>query len=110
MGDTLSGTYDRVLQRLHDENVQKAIASVFARYLDDLQEVLVLATARTGGVRPEGLTNEISQPLIAASAARSIVTAGSVRRIRPFTAGVAATMASADSCRPIPRCRHRGSP
>jgi hypothetical protein len=59
MGDTLRGTYDRILQRLRDENVQKAIASVFARYLDDLQEVLVLATARTGGVRPEGLTNEI---------------------------------------------------
>ncbi len=59
MGATSGDTHKRIIQRLRDVEVQEAIASVFARYVDDLQGVLVLATSANGGVRPEGLTNEI---------------------------------------------------
>ncbi|MEO0515258.1 MAG: hypothetical protein AAF086_08190 [Planctomycetota bacterium] len=49
----------RILDRLREAEVQKALACVFARYVDDLQELIVLATVENGGVRPKGLTNEI---------------------------------------------------
>lgn len=58
-GAASGGVHDRIVERLRSPEVREAVASVFARYVEDLQEVLVLATAANGGVRPATLTNEI---------------------------------------------------
>ena len=54
-----SDTRDRILRRLDEAQVQNALADVFTSYLDDLHDVLNLATVENNGVRPEGLANEV---------------------------------------------------
>lgn len=59
MGDDQKHTQARILERLQDGGVQESLSQVFSRYVDDLQELIVLATMENAGVRPKGLVNEI---------------------------------------------------
>jgi hypothetical protein len=52
-------TAQTALERLSDSKVRATIVDIFRHYYEDLQPILIIATAEASGTRPEGLSNEI---------------------------------------------------
>lgn len=57
--DSPDALRDNALEMLQERSIQERLATLFASYLRDVQPIVIAATVQRGGVRPEGLENEI---------------------------------------------------
>jgi hypothetical protein len=57
--DAANDSSTTIEKRLQDPVIQSKIRDIFLRYYDDLQEILTVATVESGGIRPDGLANEV---------------------------------------------------